>query len=131
MANTIAVTVASLGLTTTPAATAECKAVRQRGTPSQFYHNHGRLLPASTGESPAPYSCFITKLVLTNTHGSALAVTVQDRQTTPVKLLDAYSLATKSTLALDFGPEGIFMKDGITWFAGTADLVSAFLTVKK
>ena len=131
MANTAAAIAPAMTATTTAAAVAEQKIVRTRGTPSQILHNKGRVLPTSTGEKPVPFDCWLLKAAFCNTHTSAVTVTLSDNQTTAVKLLDAKSIATKDTLNLDYGPEGIFMKGGITWFAGTADVLNGFLTIKK
>lgn len=133
MANTIEAILPALTASTTASVVATNAVVRHRGSGPNgvIFHNRGRLLPASTGEAVVPFSCFVTKLVLCNTHTGAVAVTVQDQQSTPVLLLDARSLNASETLALDFGPEGIFMEGGVKWFAGSAGVVSGFIAVKK
>jgi len=121
----------AIAMTGTFAVAADCRVVRPLRRPNpRVYDTRGRLLPA-TADPVVPFSCWLTHLILTNTHSSALTVTVADRQTTPAVLIDAKSLAASETYILDCGPDGIYMQGGITWLAGTAALVSGFMTVKK
>jgi len=67
---------------------------------------------------------WIFQIVVANKTGSAVTFTVKDKQSTPLELFNAVSLAANSITVAAF-PEGVKMIGGVNWVAGTASALIA------
>lgn len=63
-----------------------------------------------------------------NVTGTAATLTVKDKQSTPVRLLQAYSIPANSFVHIDF-PEGVPMTGGVNWSSGTASALEGYVEI--
>jgi len=73
------------------------------------------------GEDVFTADFYITEITFTNTTASPIAVTVSDKQGTPLALFSALSVPANSILAYRF--DGRWMPGGVHWSAASAGVV--------
>lgn len=61
----------------------------------------------------------IYQIVIANMTSGAITITITDKNTTPLDLMKAVSIAAFTTPVVAF-PEGVLMKGGINWVASGA-----------
>jgi len=79
-----------------------------------------QAIPTSAADLAAK-STYLYQLSLTNTTAGALTITINDKQSTPVALFNAVSLAANSLTIVSW-PMGVLMKGGINWVASGAGI---------
>lgn len=63
-----------------------------------------------------------------NVTGTAATLTVKDKQSTPRRLLEAYSVPANSFVHIEF-QEGVPMTGGVNWSSGTASALEGYLDI--
>jgi hypothetical protein len=68
---------------------------------------------------------YVEHISLSNTSSSSVAVTISDKQGTPMKYMDAVALGPKSVHHLAL--HGRFFPGGLSWFAGAGSAVVGYI----
>lgn len=101
-------------------AEAQVKYVRQPG--SRNVSTVLRAVPAVATDLTT-IDTWLFQITVANTTGGALTFTVIDKQTSPVTLLAAVSIAANTTYIIRW-PEPVFMSGGVNWSASGAGLTA-------
>jgi len=72
---------------------------------------------------------WIFQIVL-STGGSGTTISIYDKATSAKYLLNGVSIAANTTYVITF-PEGVKMKNGVTWSAGAASTITASIVAFK
>jgi len=82
------------------------------------------LIPDSE-ETVFDSDVFVELVTLSNTHSSAVSVTIKDKQSTPRELIPTAALPANSVFVARFG--GRYCPGGLTWQASVADKVVGYV----
>jgi len=88
-----------------------------------------QVVPNST-TSVSTTDTWIFQITVTNTSGSDVTLTVQDRAGTPKSLLSTVNIAAHTTYVMAF-PEGVFMDDGFTWSSSSSTALHASVNARR
>ena len=88
-----------------------------------------QVVPDST-TSLSTTDTWVFQLTITNVTGSAATFTMSNRATSALDLFKTVSIAANTTYIVSF-PEGVKMKNGISWSAGTTSALNASVIAFK
>ncbi len=97
-------------------------------TQLQKLSSKGARIPAIAADLTVK-DTWVFQIVLSNTTGAAVTVTIKDKQTTARYLVNALSVAANSTTVLSY-PQGMLLSGGMNWVA-SADAIDAFVTAYR
>jgi hypothetical protein len=81
-----------------------------------------------TAEDLWAVDCWLQSVCLTNTHTDIVTVTLADKQTSPLPVISAASIAAGETLTIPFDDR--LCPSGLTWLASVADKVVGYVRAR-